>query len=58
MEFLTFEGLIFVIIAWGTVISLLVWCLYKIFSTSTDLEELAKRKKEKLEKKKLKKSIA
>ncbi len=41
-EYLTTEGLIFLIVAWGSVITLTVYCFYKVLTTGTDLEKREK----------------
>ena len=45
-EYLTIEGLIFLILAWGSVFTLTGYCFYKVLTTGTDLEEVEKAKQE------------
>jgi hypothetical protein len=49
MEFFTIEGIIFVSVAWGIVIALLGWSLFKVFRTGTNLKKLARQKKLEME---------
>jgi hypothetical protein len=48
---LTTGGIVFVALAWGTVGSLLTYCLFKVYSGETDLEKAAKIKEAKMAKK-------
>ncbi|MFP4369261.1 MAG: hypothetical protein ACLFR2_06765 [Candidatus Kapaibacterium sp.] len=38
-EHLTTEGIIFLIIAWGSVFALTGFCVYKVMTAKVDLEE-------------------
>lgn len=42
---LTTEGIIFVTLAWGTVGTLVAFCLIKVLRGETDLEKAAEKKK-------------
>ena len=46
-ENMSTNGIIFMIIAWGTVFSMLSYCLIKVFTGETDLEKAAEKKKAK-----------